>query len=409
MTDQNNNIDHISRLLRILLCHLALILLMVCSVAQAAESNEQATNSSSQAATGSAEKQDTPTKSPSKPPSEWDKFVPPRDEKFDWIQLTSGEWLKGELNFLYNYSLEFDSDELDLQKFDWEDIKQIRSAGYQSVLIETGPRTTMTAIGLIELVGDKLRVTADDQAIEFDRDQIISIAKGSSDIADLWSGKIALGINVRSGNSELVDSNFTAYARRRTSQSRVALDYVGNFSKAEGVETSNNHRFNAHYDIFKTSKYFWRPVFAEYVRDRFKNINNQVSLGTAFGYHIIRNSKTEWEISGGVGALYKQFVSVEAGQDSENTSPALGLGTRYETDITSWLEYLFDFSFQIVDKEAGTYIHHLVTTLESDLLRDLDLDISIVWDRVEDPQPAEDGTVPEQDDFQLIVGVSYEF
>ena len=65
--------------------------------------------------------------------------------------------------------------------------------------------------------------------------------------------------------------------------------------------------------------------------------------------------------------------------------------------------------FQIVDQESGTYIHHLVTTLESDLISDLDLDISIVWDRVEDPQPAEDGTVPEQDDFQLIVGVSYEF
>jgi len=24
--------------------------------------------------------------------SSWDKFVPPPDVKFDWIQLTSGEW-----------------------------------------------------------------------------------------------------------------------------------------------------------------------------------------------------------------------------------------------------------------------------------------------------------------------------
>jgi hypothetical protein len=37
-------------------------------------------------------------------------------EGFDWIQLTSGEWLKGELKVLYNDSLEFDSDELDLLK-----------------------------------------------------------------------------------------------------------------------------------------------------------------------------------------------------------------------------------------------------------------------------------------------------
>jgi hypothetical protein len=43
-------------------------------------------------------------------------------EGFDWIQLTNGEWLKGDLKVFYNDTLEFDSDELDLLKFDWEDI-----------------------------------------------------------------------------------------------------------------------------------------------------------------------------------------------------------------------------------------------------------------------------------------------
>ncbi|MGB3648817.1 MAG: hypothetical protein WA992_09825, partial [Desulfobulbales bacterium] len=49
--------------------------------------------------------------------SAWDKFVPPPDDKFDWIQLTNGEWLKGEFKVLYDYEVEFDSDELDLQTF----------------------------------------------------------------------------------------------------------------------------------------------------------------------------------------------------------------------------------------------------------------------------------------------------
>jgi hypothetical protein len=39
----------------------------------------------------------------------------------------------------------------------------------------------------------------------------------------------------------------------------------------------------------------------------------------------------------------------------------------------------------------------------------LDLDVSFVWDRVEKPEPAADGTVPKKDDYQLIVGISYEF
>lgn len=49
----------------------------------------------------------------------------PRD-KFDWILLTSGEWLKGKLERLYKRKLEFDSDKLGLLEFDWKDVKQVR-------------------------------------------------------------------------------------------------------------------------------------------------------------------------------------------------------------------------------------------------------------------------------------------
>ena len=394
------------------LCMVACTLMLWCGHLFAAEENDDASTESDSASTEtSAEDKKAAEEAKAKANAAWDKFVPPPDDKYDWIQLTSDEWLKGELKVMYNFELEFDSDEMDLQKFDWEDIKQVRSSGYQSVRIEPvdGVGEPTTAIGQLHIIANKVIISSGDQVLEFDRDRIVSIAKGSTKAADIWTGKLSLGINARSGNSDLVDSNLTFNARRRTAESRVVIDYAGNYSEAEGIETSNNHRLASHYDQFKTSKYFWRVVFGEYFRDRFKNINNQLTLGTGFGYHIIRTPKTEWEVSGGLGALYKQFVSVEAGQDSENVSPSLGLGTRYETDLTGWLEYFIDFSFQIVDEESGTYIHHFITTLESDLISDLDLDISFVWDRIQDPQPAEDGTVPEQDDFQFIVALGYEF
>lgn len=346
-----------------------------------------------------------------KPESELDTFTPPKDDKFDWIQLTSGEWLKGELKVLYNYSLEFDSDELDLLKFDWEDVKQIRSAGPKSLRIENTDKDAepIVVIGVLNLVDSKAVVTVGDAQQEIDRARIISIAEGSTKESDLWAGKVSLGVNARRGNSNLTDASLLGNAKRRTATSRFIADYVGNFSKAEGVETSNNHRLGAHFDIFKTTRFFWRLVFAEYYRDTFKNIKNQVSLGTGFGYHLIRDPKTEWEVSAGIGVLYKEFDSIEAGEDTYISSPILAMGTRYDTDFTSWLEYLFDFSFQIVDEKSGTYMHHLITTLETDLTKDLDLDVSFVWDRVQDPQPAADGVTPKQDDFQLIVGIGYEF
>ena len=51
-------------------------------------------------------------------PQDWQP-PPPMPDAFDWIQLTSGEWLKGELIALYDGSLEFDSDELDNLTLDW--------------------------------------------------------------------------------------------------------------------------------------------------------------------------------------------------------------------------------------------------------------------------------------------------
>ena len=53
-------------------------------------------------------------------------WVPPQDS-FDWIQLKSGEWLKGRLKAMQERKLEFDSDELNDLTFDWKDIRQVRS------------------------------------------------------------------------------------------------------------------------------------------------------------------------------------------------------------------------------------------------------------------------------------------
>jgi hypothetical protein len=40
-----------------------------------------------------------------------------------------------------------------------------------------------------------------------------------------------------------------------------------------------------------------------------------------------------------------------------------------------------------------------VTALEIELTRRLDLDLSFVWDRIQDPKPEADGQVPEHDDY----------
>ena len=62
-------------------------------------------------------------------------FAPPPDE-YDWIQLTSDEWLKGELISLFDGELAFDSDNLGVVKIDWEDVKRFRGHGAYGISIQ---------------------------------------------------------------------------------------------------------------------------------------------------------------------------------------------------------------------------------------------------------------------------------
>ena len=345
-----------------------------------------------------SESSNTPPGSPSwGPPS----ALP---EKFDWIQLTSGEWLKGDLKVLYDDKLEFDSDELDLLELDWEDVKQVRGHKLYSVRFE-GP---VTVVGILKVVDDKVFVTTKEKVLEFDRSRLISIAYGEPKEIGYWSAKVSLGLDIREGNSDQIDYSASAHAQRRTSESRFFIDYLGIFNKTEGVETANSQRISSYYDIFKTRKFFWRPVFGEYFRDPFSNIQNRVTVGTGIGYHIIDTSKTEWDITPGIAYQYTQNVSVEAGQDTDNSTPTFVLGTNYDTELTKKIDFNASYRFYIVNQESGKYTHHAKAAIEIELTRRLDLDLSFVWDRIQDPKPEADGRIPNQDDFYFFFGIGFE-
>ena len=60
------------------------------------------------------------------------------------------------------------------------------------------------------------------------------------------------------------------------------------------------------------------------------------------------------------------------------------------------------YNLSIVNEESGNYTNHAIATFEIELTDILDFDVSFVWDRTQNPQTREDGSVPKQDDFQLL-------
>jgi hypothetical protein len=347
---------------------------------------------------------DTPTVSDEPAAAEVSGFVPP-DDGYDWLQLVSGEWLKGELIGVFNDYVEFDSDILDDLIIDREDVSRFYSPRTFGVRL----RGQDPVSGELRLDEQQVFVIANGEERIFSRDQLIAITVSAERERDRWSGDLTLGVNARQGNADFIEYNMLAGVERRTPRSRAFVDYLGSFNETEGERVANNHRVNVVLDKFSGSRLFWRPVVGQYFRDPFQNIAHQVTLETGLGYELIETRKTEWDIFAAVGANYVRRESVEPGQPMDSRSPALTLGTDFDTELTSGLDYLFSFQMTFLDEESGTYQHHLVTTLSTDLIRNIDFDVSLVWDRTESPPRDAFGEIPEKDDFRLMVGIGFEF
>lgn len=328
--------------------------------------------------------------------SDW---TPPADG-FDWIQLKSDEWLKGKIIAMYSDKMEFDSKELDLLTFDFEDIKQIRTKRHHQLL----SNDRKTVVGSLFMQGDRI-VVKGQREVDLHRDEVVSIAAGDPKEISYWAAKITLGLNVRSGNQSQLDYNTKWAIQRRTPRTRFSFDYLGTLSRIDDVDTVNNQRVTTYFDYFYSRQFFFRPSTFEYFQDLFQNIQHRFTLGAQLGYTIIDTPVTGWDVTGGPGYQVITYATVQEGEDSTRKSFTASLGTTFNRKLTKHLDFNTQLQFLLGNKDSGGLNTHWISTFEFELTKRLDLDVSFVWDRVQDPVADEDGVVPLQDDYRLILGI----
>ena len=336
--------------------------------------------------------------------STWDDLSP-TPKKYDWVQTKSKEWFKGEIKALYDDELEFDSDEVGLYTFKFKNIIQIKSYHVISVNIEN----LASFSGILRLKENKLTIIQGDHKYDFAKKDIVSFAPSGSKERNYWSGKIDLGFDVRSGNTNQQDYNAVINLKRRTVDSRLTFDYLGRISSKDGQEISNDHRLNEKYDIYLSRNFFWTPLFSEFYTDKYKNIDQQVTGGIGIGYTPINTKKIEWSISGGPAFVYTKYVTVTQGNSRNVFSPALELSTKVEFEINKIQDLTYDYKLTLTDKKSGAYKHHMLVKLENEFLSWLDIDISAIWDYIHNPIESESGVVPTKNDFQVILSFGIEF
>ena len=322
----------------------------------------------------------------------------------DWLQLKSGEWLRGRIIVLQKNHLEFDSDELNHIEFKWNKVKYLKS--YEPYRLRFDGQEII--VGAIEITEDEVRIFTgyDDQVLP--RSHLQAIASARETEISYWSSKVTFSVNLRKGNTDQTDFTSKINAKRRTTESRLIIDYLGNFTEVKETETVNNHRLNGTLDYFITRRLFWTVIAAEYFRDPFQNIDKRFVINTAAGYALVDTGDSEWNISLGPGFQETVFVSVQPGNEQKETSFTLILNTNFDTKLNNRVDLKGLYTATLGDNNTGNYSHHSIFTVETELTTKLDLDVSFVWDHIRSPVAYINNVIPESDDFRILVGLGYD-
>ena len=234
----------------------------------------------------------------------------PSPKSYDWIRLGSGEWLKGEITRMRDGEMDFDSDELDELTIDWDDIDALRSPRLHTYVFEGRRIHTGTA----SMSEKRIAVATEEGQVEYRRRQIVAIVSGDQSERNWWSGEFTLGIVARAGNTDSTDLTTQFDMTREAAITRFGLDYNGAYSTQGEVETANNHRANVSFDVYVSRRFYVTTPFLGFYRDKFQNIDAQLTPGLGFGYDVIKLRRIEWEIGLGAAYQYTKFISVGEGE-----------------------------------------------------------------------------------------------
>jgi len=340
----------------------------------------------------------------------------PKDTKSDWMELKSGEWIRGEFKGMYSGEVEFDSSEFDLVKFNTDDIKQISTVGSSTVNLNKDRISVRHSkdneiIGNLSFQDDQFVISFQDGTVrKIAADKIASISAGEQKESNYWSASVFLGVDLLSGNTEQLTVTGKAGAERRTSLTRFRADYLTTYTKIDSnVTTADNSMFTGSFDLYQTSHFYWRLASLEYLRDPFKNIDAKYTLGAGVGYDIFYTNTTDWSVTVGPGYQHTAYSEVEVNEDSTASTGLVFLDTRFKQELGSNIDLLINYKMYFVNEESGRYVHHAETSLETELINNFTIDISLFWDRVELPVAFANGNRPGKDDFKTMLAIGYSY
>ncbi|MGB5372391.1 MAG: hypothetical protein WBN15_01305, partial [Polyangiales bacterium] len=163
-----------------------------------------------------------------------DAYVLEFGDSFDWVQLVSGEWIKGNIARMRNDKVEFDSDKLDMLYLDFADVSLVHSPQVNTYVFDDGASATGPAV----ITAEQVIVQTDEGTKTFPRSELESIVEGEKE-RDWWSMKLRFGLTLNRGNTNQLTYDIKFNTRREDRLTLLDLNYNATFGKTNGVQNVN--------------------------------------------------------------------------------------------------------------------------------------------------------------------------
>jgi hypothetical protein len=347
-----------------------------------------------------------PTSRPSTAPTTMPSWRPPGvgTDGFDWIELKTGEWLKGHLKYVQRKRVGFDSEKLDRLTFNLKDVLCIYPANPMFVKFSDKE----PVFGKVTVENDVVTVNGAHET-QMPREELEGLTAGGERERDYWSGELALGSSFQTGNTHQETININASLARRTPRTRLELDYLSNFSKTNGTVDADNQRLGLAGDIFLNHGFFVRPLSLDYYRDPLSNIASRLNVGVSVGYDFFDREDLQWNVAAGPSYQKTWFENVPEGESNSAASPAGSLQTKFKAELTDRVDLILQYTGTFTTPESGSYISHAIGELKFELTKSFDLNVGVVWDHIQEPQAESGGVTPLKDDLRTTVSVGWIF
>jgi hypothetical protein len=336
-----------------------------------------------------------------------DTYVIEFGDTFDWVQMVSGEWIKGNIDRMRDDQMEFDSDKLDMLKLDFADVALVHSPQVNTYVFDD----RISATGRAVITADTIIVETDEGTKTFPRSELESIIEGEKE-KDWWSMKLRFGLTLNKGNTDQLTYDIMFNTKREDEMTLLDLNYNSTFGRTNGVQNVNRHLGEFLFNVFLGSRWWVTPAFGQFFNDRFQNIKFRATPAAGAGVHIIDAPKVTWDFMTGIGYQFLNYKDVSAtpGVTNPQNDGFIPLYTYADFDITGDIDLTLSWLTNLVFTTIGNTNHTGRADLAIELTKVLDLDIAFLYLRTEEPAPPPDPLAPaiKKNDYQLVFGISLE-